>query len=652
MKTLKSLPLAAILTVFVLLVFVRTDLRAQFYCDSDPVTVHGALSVNGNRIVDQNDDVVSFAGNSLFWSNTGWGGESYYTAGAVSWVEQDWGTTIIRAAMGVDEYGGYLSDPQNNKNRVTALVDAAIANGLYVIIDWHTHHAEDHQAAAIAFFEEMAQTYGNHPNVIYEIYNEPLQISWTNTIKPYAEAVINAIRAIDPDNLIIVGTSTWSQDVDIASNDPITGQSNIAYTLHFYAATHGAFNRQKAQTALDNGIALMVTEWGSVSANGDGAVDEASTAAWMDFLQANDISHLNWALNDKVEGASSLVPGADPNGGWSASDLTPSGINAKNIIKNWPQYCSSGSNNNPTVVLTNPANNSNFDEGAPILVSADATDSDGTVSLVQFFANGTIVGTDSSAPYVTSWSPPSAGNYQITAVATDDEGAMTTSSAVDISVGDITLEYPNGVPHSIPGIVNATFYDTGGAGVSYFDTDAGNNGNGPRQNEDVDTEYQIPNGNVGYIEAGEWLDFTVNIETSGLYEITYQVASEQTGTFRLEFDGQDVTGDVAVASTGGWGIFVNIQSQDVQLTSGQQTLRINFSQGPFNLADIAFELQDVSCDFALGDINQDGEINLLDVNPFIELLGNNTFQCEGDVNGDGTVNLLDVEPFVSLVGGG
>ena len=184
-------------------------------------------------------------------------------------------------------------------------------------------------------FREMAQRYGDTPNVIYEIYNEPLSVSWSNTIKPYAEAVIEEIRAIDPDNLSIVGTPFFSQDVDVASQDPILGYDNIAYTLHFYAGTHGASLRQKAQTAIDNGIALMVTEWGTVNADGDGAVDEFSTQQWMSFLDQNNISHLNWALNDKMEGASSLRPNASAVGGWSDSDLTTSGLLVRDIIRNW-----------------------------------------------------------------------------------------------------------------------------------------------------------------------------------------------------------------------------------------------------------------------------------------------------------------------------
>ena len=139
----------------------------------------------------------------------------------------------------------------------------------------------------------------------------------SDTVKPYAEAVISAIREIDPDNMIIVGTPTWSQDVDIASRDPIENFDNIAYALHFYAATHGESLRQKAQTAIDNGIALFVTEWGTVEATADGPTDAEETERWMNFLEANHISHCNYSITGKVEGATITVPGANPLGGWS-----------------------------------------------------------------------------------------------------------------------------------------------------------------------------------------------------------------------------------------------------------------------------------------------------------------------------------------------
>lgn len=316
------------------IVVIYTSILAQ-----TPVQTHGALLVNGNQIVNENGVPVCFAGNSLFWSNTGWGGEDFYNASVINWLYSDWNTNIVRAAMGVEDNGGYISDA-SNKQKVITVVDAAINEGLYVIIDWHSHHAEDYEIEAIQFFEEMATLYGDSDNVIYEIYNEPLNTtSWDNTIKPYAESVISAIRAIDSDNLIIVGTSTWSQDVDIASDNPITGYSNIAYALHFYAGTHGQWNRDKAQTALDNGVALFVSEWGAVNANGDGEVNYTETNLWMDFLCANKISHCNWALNDKDEGASVLKPGSSSTGNWTANDLTASGVFVKNIVENWNSDC-------------------------------------------------------------------------------------------------------------------------------------------------------------------------------------------------------------------------------------------------------------------------------------------------------------------------
>lgn len=280
--------------------------------------------------------IDSMAGPSLFWSNNGWGGDKYYNADVVAWVKQDWGAKLIRASMGVDESGGYIDDMAGNKAKVTTVVDAAIANDMYVIIDWHSHHAEDYQSEAVMFFSEMATMYGDTDNVIYEIYNEPLNTTtWAGDVKPYAENVISAIRAIDPDNLIIVGSPTWSQDVDVASNDPITGYINIAYALHFYAGTHKQSLRNKATTAMSNGIALFVTEWGSVDSTGNGDVDIAETATWMTFLSDNNISHANWALNDKNESASVLVPGASVSGSWAASDLTESGVLVKGIIENW-----------------------------------------------------------------------------------------------------------------------------------------------------------------------------------------------------------------------------------------------------------------------------------------------------------------------------
>lgn len=295
------------------------------------VSMHGALAVDGNKIVNKNGTPVCFAGNSFFWSNDGWGGEYYYKASVVSWLKKDWKSTIVRVAMGVDDDGGYLKNKAANLSRVKTIVDAAIKEDMYVIIDWHSHHAENYSSDAVAFFKEMATLYGKKENVIYEIYNEPLDISWSNVIKPYAEKIIAAIRAIDPDNLIIVGTPVWSQKVDDAASDPITKYSNIAYTLHFYSINHKQWLRDRASAALSKGIALFVTEWGAVGYT----QNDPESDLWMKWCKENKISHCCWAVNDKAEAWSSLVKGANSSGNWSDSQLTETGKYNRKIIRNW-----------------------------------------------------------------------------------------------------------------------------------------------------------------------------------------------------------------------------------------------------------------------------------------------------------------------------
>jgi len=304
--------------------------------DMTPVEAHGQLSVDGNRIVDESGEAVSLAGVSWFWSTIGWGAEKWYNKDAVAYVAEDFDASVVRAAIAAGERGGYAQFPAEQIQMASAVIDGAIDAGVYVIIDWHSHDAEKHPEDAVEFFTLMAELYGDTPNVIYEIYNEPLQdTDWEKVIKPYAYEVIEAIRAVDPDNLIVVGTQSWSQDVDEATASPIEGYDNLAYTLHFYAATHGQNLRDKAQTALDNGYALFVTEWGSVDAYGKGAPDAEATEVWMDFIKDNDLSMVNWSLHDKNEGASILKEGASPTGGWTEDDYTEAGLLIRDIVRNW-----------------------------------------------------------------------------------------------------------------------------------------------------------------------------------------------------------------------------------------------------------------------------------------------------------------------------
>jgi len=285
------------------------------------VARHGHLVVQGQRLLDKHGEQVQLRGMSLFWSQ--WS-RKYWNSHVVNWLVQDWNISLLRAAMGV-ESGGYLESPNVQKSLLMTVVDAAVEAGIYVVIDWHSHAAHDQVDDASLFFDEMAQLYGHLPNVLFEVFNEPLNThSWASVVKPYHEKIIPVIRS-HTNNLVILGTPTWSQDVDVAAQNPILAK-NIAYTLHFYASTHKQYLRQKAEVALQSGSALFVTEWGTCEASGNGKVDLDESRAWLDFLDIYGISHANWAVNDKNESCSALLPGASSMGGWDPQvNLTQSG---------------------------------------------------------------------------------------------------------------------------------------------------------------------------------------------------------------------------------------------------------------------------------------------------------------------------------------
>jgi endoglucanase len=167
--------------------------------------------------------------------------------------------------------------------------------------------------------------------VLFEPYNEPLDVAWSAVIKPYHEEIVTEIRK-HSQNIIVLGTRNWCQEVDEAASDPVDGE-NLAYCLHFYASTHKGSYRNKAQGALDKGKAVFASEWGTCEADGNGALDLSSVATWHDWMDQNSISSANWAVSDKDESCSALIPGASAQGSWGGEEqLTQSGVWVRNRI--------------------------------------------------------------------------------------------------------------------------------------------------------------------------------------------------------------------------------------------------------------------------------------------------------------------------------
>ncbi|WP_299249544.1 cellulase family glycosylhydrolase [uncultured Aquimarina sp.] len=318
--------------IFVIIVFFTTNQLVS----QTIVEKHGQLKIEGTKIKDECGRNTQLKGMSYFWHQ--WEGGEYWNSNTLKWLRDDWKVEIVRAAMGVRGSGGdYIDDPVGSANQVRAVVDGAIEHGIYVIIDFHAH--PNYKEEAKTFFRQMSKEYGAYPNVIYEIWNEPIgeynsHVSKWNEIKNYAREVIAEIRANDSNNIIIVGTPFYSQRVDTAADNPLTTDinnnpvGNVAYTIHSYAGAHRQSLRDKGNYAISKGLALFNTECGRVGTNygPNNNIDVEEWNRWEEWMDDNDISYCKWSLSNKNEISSSLKRSASANGNWDYNnDLTAEG---------------------------------------------------------------------------------------------------------------------------------------------------------------------------------------------------------------------------------------------------------------------------------------------------------------------------------------
>jgi len=293
--------------------------------------VNGQLSVKGRKLAGKNGKPVQLKGVSTHGIN--WdAGYPYVNEASFKTIRDRWGANTIRLAMYTEEYNGYCVTDDENRKKLLKTIDtgvrAAKKLGMYVIIDWHVlndQNPEKHQKEAVAFFKKISKKYSSYTNVLYEICNEPNGGTTWADIKSYAKKVIKAIRKNSSKAVIIVGTPTWSQDVDIASESPLKGFSNIMYSVHFYAATHQDSYREKLKTAYNNRLPVICTEFGTCEASGNGAYNFQSANKWIKLMDSYKMSYVCWSLSNKPESASLLKPSCTKTSGYKTSDLSEQG---------------------------------------------------------------------------------------------------------------------------------------------------------------------------------------------------------------------------------------------------------------------------------------------------------------------------------------
>lgn len=294
---------------------------------------HGALHVSGTSLCDKNGTPIQLKGVSTH--GLSWFPE-YVNADAFSSL-RSFGVNTIRLALYTSEYNGYCSggDQSSLKALVRQGIQYATEQDMYVIVDWHVlndRNPNTYIEQAVSFFNEISSQYAGQGNIIYEICNEPNSgVAWYdgsgNDIKTYAERVINTIRSNDANAVIIVGTPTWSQDVDVVAANPLdpSRYSNIMYALHFYAATHKDSLRNKLISAYNQGLPIFVSEFSICEASGNGWNDTGSAGQWMNLLNSYGISYVAWNLSNKAESSSLLNSSCGKTGGFSYDDFSESG---------------------------------------------------------------------------------------------------------------------------------------------------------------------------------------------------------------------------------------------------------------------------------------------------------------------------------------
>ena len=277
-----------------------------------PVSTYGELKANGSKLSGScpqyQNEAVQVKGMSLFWSSAADSATAFYTEKAVNLMVKDMGIEVLRFAMGVsnsfDKGRGYITGGEDlQKAYLKNVVNAAIENDIYVIIDWHIESSTGYTDDAVKFFDYAAETYGEYNNVIFEVWNEPTG-GWSE-VKSHADRVISAIRK-HSDNLILIGSTGWSSNPAECAGS--FSDKNYGCTLHFYAATHPA-NGDKAQSAasaMSKGVPVFATEWGTVSADGNGGANQGESEKWISWMDQNKISWANWSASAVNEGSAAF----------------------------------------------------------------------------------------------------------------------------------------------------------------------------------------------------------------------------------------------------------------------------------------------------------------------------------------------------------
>lgn len=303
------------------------------------VTKHGKLNTKGGAVCDASGKKVSLMGPSFFWSCSA---PLWWTKETVNFLVKNYNIQIIRLPVSIApgdntwtdhsatwNEDNYLHRPDYTCAMVDEMVKAAIENDIYVIIDFHEHYAQHWTELSKDFFKYFAGKWGEYPNVMYEIFNEPMCDN--GPVIEYAKEIIPVIRKIDEDNIIIVGSKQYSREPDNVTAAG-SGFSNIAYTWHGYVE-YGHQGDWNGKNTWNNGVPIVVTEWGLDWNKND--------AGLINLYKEKSLINCFWSMSNKGgDDAKWSVLKSDvfKKSDWTASDMNSNGAYLLDVAKNWVNY--------------------------------------------------------------------------------------------------------------------------------------------------------------------------------------------------------------------------------------------------------------------------------------------------------------------------
>jgi aryl-phospho-beta-D-glucosidase BglC (GH1 family) len=501
------------------------------------------------------------------------------------------GFTCIRIPITWDGHTATTSPYAVNEawlDRVEQVVDWALKRKLIVIINAHHEtwlkekYTADNMARFDSIWSQIAVRFKDKSDsLLFEMLNEPKGMTMTQ-VNGLNTRILSIIRKTNPTRIVLFSGNEWS-NIDPMVNAAVPNDPYLIGYFHSYdpypfglvgtgtygsasdyAASKAIFDKAQSWSALHN-IPVIIGEFGSVK-----ACDYNSRMRHYASITEQALNH-NVAFAVWDDGGDFAI--------YQRSSRTWNEL--KDILiytyKESPTSFVSSVNDDNTVSLS----------------WINRTSANDSIVVERRIGSGSFIDIDTIASAQTTYTDLSTvvGNSYYYRLRTHLGDTMLYSYPTKVSVVAVERTPYKGKSFTIPGKVEAEYYDKGGEGLTYHDTDEANQPSSIlRPSEAVDIEMHTDSGyHVAYVAAGEWIEYSVNVQSAGNYRVTARIASQNGGgKLGISFDGSKKA-QLVVPKTTDWTNFEEVSST-VQLEAGEHILRIGIDALPeYNIDYLTFD---------------------------------------------------------------